>query len=58
MRPSMEREQHQPQPQRPSGEEPDTDEEVPTARETGRSPRPSQAEGDRETIEEDLGDRS
>ena len=35
-----------------------TDDEVPTAVETGRSPRPSQAEGDRETVDEDLDDQA
>jgi hypothetical protein len=30
---------------------------VPTAIETGEAPRPSQAEGDRQTVEEDLQER-
>ena len=32
--------------------------DVPTAEETGTGPRPSQAEGDRETIEQDLADQT
>jgi hypothetical protein len=31
---------------------------VPTAIETGEAPRPSQAEGDRQTVEEDLQDQA
>jgi hypothetical protein len=45
----MEREKDQPSEQ--------NDHDIPTIEETGRAPRPSQAEGDRETVEEDLGDR-
>jgi hypothetical protein len=49
----MNEQQPQPQPQ-DERRGTTTDEDVPTAVETGRSPRPSQAEGDRETVEEDL----
>jgi hypothetical protein len=49
----MNEQQEQPQ-SPPTHRDTTTNEDVPTAVETGRSPRPSQAEGDRETVEEDL----
>ena len=52
----MEHQREQPEPSDGRREKAAADDE-PTADETGRSPRPSQAEGDRETIESDLEDR-